>query len=210
MTVRPTRAASSTSSDGLERPSEAVVWRCRSVRAVASGLSPTSACVGARCGRCRRHARSPTRTTLALDERLVFANQQIEVIALFVGELEENLLAFRVLEFLAVLLEEAMRAALTADADHERLLIVHAASKPLGAFGEETICRPLEEEERRARLELRITLQQLRVSRLELAEMLFLFEREILKDLAAARVARQTRCARVELESAALGRDRDA
>lgn len=57
-------------------------------------LGRTSACVGARGGRSRRRARSSARATLALDERLVFAKQQIEVIALFVGKLEENLLAF--------------------------------------------------------------------------------------------------------------------
>ena len=61
------------------------------------------------------------------------------MLALLVGELEEDLLAFGVLEALAVLLEEAMRAALAADADHQRLLIVDAAQQPLGAFGEQAV-----------------------------------------------------------------------
>ena len=43
----------------------------------------------ARCGRCRRRAgRGP-----ALDERAVLANQQLEMLALLFGELEEDLLA---------------------------------------------------------------------------------------------------------------------
>jgi hypothetical protein len=37
----------------------------------------------------------PRRTTLTFHQRAVFAQQQIEVIALFVGELEEDLLALR-------------------------------------------------------------------------------------------------------------------
>ena len=47
--------------------------------------------------------------------------------ALLVGELEEDLLAFGVLEPLAVALEELVRAALALDADEQRLLIVDAA-----------------------------------------------------------------------------------
>ena len=45
---------------------------------------------------------------LAVGERAVFANQQVEVLALFGGELEEDLLALRVLEALAVALEEVV------------------------------------------------------------------------------------------------------
>src|ERR1044071_5914536 len=45
---------------------------------------------------------------LALHEGAVLAHEQIEVLALFVGELQEDLLAFRVLEALAVLFEKAM------------------------------------------------------------------------------------------------------
>src|SRR5262245_56121768 len=40
--------------------------------------------------------------------------------------------------------------------------------------------------------------------------MLLLLERQILKDLAAALIARETRCARVEVETAALGGDSNA
>ena len=147
---------------------------------------------------------------LALDERAVLADQQIEVLALLVGELEEDLLAFGVLEPLAVLLEEAVRAALAADADHQRLLIVDAAHQPFGAFGEQAVGGALEEQERRPRFELRIAPQQLAVARLELAEMFLLLEREILKHLAAARVLRHLRGARVEVEPAALGGNRNA
>src|ERR1051325_6043098 len=91
------------------------------------------------------------RTALALDERAVFAHEQVEVLALFVGELQEDLLAFRVLETFAVLLEEAVRVALAADADEQRLLIVDAAQQAVGAFGEQPVGGALEEEERRAR-----------------------------------------------------------
>ena len=94
--------------------------------------------------------------TLALDQRAVLADEQVEMLALLVGKLEEDLLAFRVLEALAVFLEEAMRAALAADADHQRLLIVDAAQQPIGAFGEQAVGGALEEQERRPRFELRI------------------------------------------------------
>ena len=130
--------------------------------------------------------------------------------ALFVGELEEDLLALGVLELLAVALEEAVRAALALDADHQRLAIVDAVGQLLGAGREQAVGRPLEKQERRPRLELRILLQQLAVARLERAEVLLLLLGQLLEDAAAARVARDARGARVELEAAALGRDRDA
>ena len=56
----------------------------------------------------------------------VFADQQVEMRAFFVGELEEDLLAFGVFEALAVSLEKLVRAALAADADEQRLLVVDA------------------------------------------------------------------------------------
>ena len=65
---------------------------------------------------------------LALHQRLVFAHQQIQMFALFVGELEEDLLALGVLELLAIFLEEPVRAALAADADEQRLLVVDPLS----------------------------------------------------------------------------------
>src|ERR1051325_2181847 len=150
------------------------------------------------------------RTALALDERAVFAHEQVEGLALFVGELQEDLLAFRVLETFAVLLEEAVRVALAADADEQRLLIVDAAQQAVGAFGEQPVGGALEEEERRARLELGIAREQLLVPPLELAEMLLLFRRQIVEHLAAARITRHARRARVELEPAAFGGDGDA
>ena len=66
------------------------------------------------------------RAPLALDERPVLADEQVEVLALLVGELEEDPLAFGVLEPLAVALEEPVRAALAPDADQQRLPIVDA------------------------------------------------------------------------------------
>ena len=102
---------------------------------------------------------------------------------LLVGELQEDLLAFGVLEPLAVALEELVRSALALDADEQRLLIVDAASQLLGAFGEQAVRRALEEQERRPRLELRILRRaSSRVARLERAEMLPLLGGEPLED----------------------------
>jgi hypothetical protein len=50
----------------------------------------------------------------------VLADEQVQVLALLVGELEENPLALGLLEPLAVALEELVRAALAADADEQR------------------------------------------------------------------------------------------
>ena len=169
----------------------------------------TSARGGARSSGRGRRSRSSTTATLAFDESLVFANQQIEVRTFLVGKLQKDLFALGVLESFAVLLEEAMRAALASDADHERLLIVDTTREPLGAFRKEAVGGALEEEERRSRLELWIALQQLRISCFEFDEVLLLLEREVLKDLAPARIAGQPRSAGVEVETAAFGRNRD-
>ena len=103
--------------------------------------------------------------SLSLDEGFVFADQQLEVRAFFVGELEEDPLAFGVLEPFAVALEELVRPALAANADHQRLPIVDALGELLGAGGEQSVGGAFEKEERRPRLELRILLQQLLVAR---------------------------------------------
>ena len=62
---------------------------------------------------CRRVLRFAGRggpsPPLALDEGAVLADQQAQVRALFVGELEEDLFALGVFELLAVALEEAVR-----------------------------------------------------------------------------------------------------
>src|SRR5688572_9010311 len=167
------------------------------------GRSPRA---GARGG---TGSRRTSRPALALHERAVLAHEQIEVRTLLVGKLEEDLLALGVLEPLAVLLEEAMRAALAADTDHERLLIVDAAHQALGPLGKEAVGGPLEKKECRARFELRIALEQLAVARLELVEVFLLLARQILENLPPARIPRDFCGTRVELEPAALGRDRD-
>ena len=79
--------------------------------------------------------------------------------ALLVGELEEDLLALGVLEALAVALEEPVRAALAADADHQRLQIVDALGELVGAGREQAVGRALEKQERRPGLELRVLLR---------------------------------------------------
>src|SRR2546425_1520092 len=211
--VRPAAAASSTRRAGDERPSDAVVCRWRSIisrRARAGGgtIDPSPCGTGAR-RRGRYAARGLPRAALPFDERPVLANEQVEVRALLVGELEEDLLAVGVLEAFAVLLEEAMRAALAADANHERLLVVDAAREGLRAFGEQPVRRALEEEERRPRFELGIAREQFLVSAPELAQMMALFLGKALEDNSAAGVLRHTRRPRVELEAAALGGNRD-
>src|SRR6187402_912526 len=106
--------------------------------------------------------------SVPLEQRAVLANQQLEMLALLFGELEEDALAFRVLEALAVLLEEAVRAALAADADAVGLEIVDAvAAQLLGPRREQSVGGALEKQERRARLEARVLLEQFLVAVLE-------------------------------------------
>src|SRR4051812_32108445 len=103
--------------------------------------------------RCRRAlAHSPAASPLPLDEGAVLAHEEVEVRPLFVGEFEEDLLSFRILEPLAVFLEEAVGVALAADADEQRLLVVDAAQEPVGTLREQSVGGALEEEKRRTRL----------------------------------------------------------
>src|SRR5207344_1104038 len=94
--------------------------------------------------------------TLPLDQRAVLPDEQVEMLALLVGKLEEDLLALRILEALAVLLEEPVGVALATDADEQRLLIVDAAQQTIRAFGEQAVRGALEEKEGRPRFKLRI------------------------------------------------------
>ena len=71
------------------------------------------------------------------------------VLAFFLGELKKDLLPFGVFELLAVLLEEAVRSPLAADADHQRLLVVDAVHQPRGTISEQSFGRILEEQKRR-------------------------------------------------------------
>src|SRR5260370_34260730 len=137
----------------------------------------------------RRSARAP----LALAQRLVLAQQQVEVRALLVCELEEDLFALRVLEALAIAFEEFVRAALATDADAERLLIVDALAQFFGSLGEEAAGGALEEQKGRSRLELRIAGGEVCVALLQCAEMLAFFGGELLEHRAAARILRQRR-----------------
>src|SRR4051794_38903134 len=68
---------------------------------------------------------------LAFHEGPVLADEQLEMRALLVGELQENFLALGVLEFFAVAFEETVRAALALDADHQRLPVVDPVGEPL-------------------------------------------------------------------------------
>src|SRR5687768_5647722 len=132
------------------------------------------------------------------------------MLSFLVCEFEKNLFAFGVLEPFPVLLEEAVGAALAADADEERLLIVGTARQSIGAFGEQSVGCPFEEQKRRPRFELRIALEQLVVAPFELAEMLLFFLCQVLEYLSSARIAGEARRAAVKLETAALGRDGNA
>ena len=190
-TVTPAAAARATSSAGVQRPSDAVVWVWRSINA-ATAPAP-------RIWSCPRVERPCPGLSqgLTLAQRAVLANQQIEVGALLVRELQEDPLAFGVLEALAVALEELVRPALALDADEQRLLIVDALAQLLGAFGEQPVRRALEKQERRPRFELRILGDELGVALLERAEMLPLLGGQPLEDAAAARIARSGSAARV-------------
>src|SRR4030095_8126389 len=149
-------------------------------------------------------------TTLALHQRTVLANKQVEMVALFVSELQEDLFALGVFEALAVLLEEAMRASLAADPDDQRVLSVDAAHQPFGALSEQAVGSALEEQERRTRFELWVAAEQFAVARLEFAQVFLLLHREILEHLPAPRVLGDACRAGIEVEAAALGRNRDA
>ena len=147
---------------------------------------------------------------LPLEQGAILANQQLEVFALFGGELEEDQFAFRVFEAVTVALEEAVRGALAADADHQRLAVVHTLRELFRAGREQAVGRAFEKQEGRPRLEQRILLQQLLVARLELAEVLFFLSGELLEHTAAARILGHPRAAGIELQAAPLRGDGDS
>ncbi len=145
-----------------------------------------------------------TGAALPLGERAVFANEQVQMSALFVGKLEKNLLALGILEAFAVPFEELVRSALAPNADEQRLLIVDALPQLLGALGEQAACGPFEEQERRTRLEQRVLGKEVAIALLERVQVVPFFAREALEDAAAPGVFCEARGARVELEAAAL------
>ena len=167
--------------------------RARPARPVCSGRpTPSYGCGDRSTGRLReRHAPGRSLPALALAQRAVLANEQIEVGALLVGELEKYLLPFGILEPLAVAFEELVRAALALDADEQRLLVVHAFAKLLGAGGEEPARRAFEEQEGRAPLELRILRHELAIALLQRREVFAFLRREPLEHRPSAGVLRQ-------------------
>jgi hypothetical protein len=82
-----------------------------------------------------------------------------------------------------------VRAAFALDSDHQRFAIVHSLRELVRAGGEQAVGRPLEEQERRTRLELSILLQQVVVALLELRQMFFFLFSELLEHAAPTRVA---------------------
>src|SRR5476651_1853910 len=160
--------------------------RARRARPASSGR-PTRSCGCAdRSSRRSSAAHGPAREVpgarlaLALAQRAIFAHEQLQVRALFVRELEKDLLALGVLEALAVALEELVRPALAPDPDEQRLQIVHALAQLLGALGKQSARRALEEEKRRPRFELRITGRELLIPSFQRAQVLLLFGGELL------------------------------
>src|SRR5262249_633801 len=121
-----------------------------------------------------------------------------------------DLLAFGVLEAIAISFEELMRTPLALDPDEQRLQIVHAFPQRLGAFREQTVGCSLEEEKRRPRLELRIGGKKLGVAFPESRQMLALFRRQALKDRPPAEVTGEAGGTCVELQPASLRGDRDS
>ena len=193
-TRTPAAAARATSSSGVQRPSDAVVWVWRSINA-----------------RHARGARFPARRTDSRSRSARYSrDEQVPVGAFFFGEFEKDLLAFRILEPLAVFLEELVRVALAPNADEQRLQIVHPGAQLLGALGENAVGGTFEEQKGRPRLEQRVLGRQLVISPFECSEMLFFFTGELLEDAAAAGIGRERGGPRVELQSAPLGGNRDA
>ena len=144
-----------------------------------------------------------------IGECAVFADQQVEVLALFSRELEKDLFALRVFEALAVALEEIVRASFALDADEQRLLVVDPFAQLCGAFVEQAVGRAFEEQKGRPRFEVRVGRNELAIALLERGEMLVLLGGKPLKDRLAAGVLRQIRRPLIEFQAAALGRDRD-
>src|SRR5215207_5630431 len=107
MVVRPACTARSISSAGVSRPSDAVVCMWRSITVSVARLRDARA--RASGSRDRSPGRPPAGAGngfLFLAQQAVLANQHLEVLPLLFRELQEDLLAFGVLEPLAVALEE--------------------------------------------------------------------------------------------------------
>src|SRR5690242_4591107 len=94
--------------------------------------------------------------------------------AFFFGEFEKDLFALGVFEALAVLLEELVGIALAADANEQRLQIIHAGAQFFGSFREDAVGGAFEKQKGRTRLEQRILGDELAISAFERAEMFLL------------------------------------
>src|SRR5687767_13031218 len=103
MVVRPAAEARATSCGGESRPSDAVVCRCKSINRWMSlprrsGAPRRRAPSGGVTASLNLGARLMALPAMALDERAILANQQLEVLALFLGEFQKHLLALGILE----------------------------------------------------------------------------------------------------------------
>jgi hypothetical protein len=134
---------------------------------------------------------------LAGHERTVLTNQQIQMLALLVGEFEEDALAFGFLEPFAVAFEEAVRPALARMPISSASTIVDALLQFLGAAAKSR-WRRLEEQERRLRFQAGLS-PEVPIARFEFAEVIAFSDGEPIEDLAPARVARHSSPPGIEL-----------
>ena len=181
---------------GDERPSDAVVWRWRSItpgpgRGAARGRAGAAPGAGRAPGTPGSAVRGAPRSSLANSRKTCLPSES------------SNRSPYRLKK--------------RCDARSHRMPIISAcwSSTPRATCsapgGEEAVGGALEEQERRPRLEPRVLREQLLVALLERRQVLPLLVGELLRStVAAARVARRARGARVELEARPLGGDRDA
>src|SRR6476620_1694215 len=88
--------------------------------------------------------------------------------------------------------------------------VVDPTAQLFRSLGEDALCGPLEKQERRATLERGIGRDELGIALLECSEVMLLVLGQPLEDFTTARIVRQRRSPRVELEAAALGGYGDA
>jgi hypothetical protein len=148
--------------------------------------------------------------SLPSGQRAVFADQQLEVIALFFRKLEKDLFALGILETLAVAFEETMRTAFAPNTNAVGLEIVHALTQQVvRALRKKPVGGPFEEEKRRPGLEQRILIEQPFVTIFERAQVMLFFFREVVENLPPAQILGEAGRARIKLETTTLGSNRD-
>ena len=105
----------------------------------------------------------------------VLPDEQFEVLALLVGELQEDPLSLRVFKALTVLPEELVRGPLAADTNHQRLAVIDDAAQLISAGRKQPVGGALKKKKCRIGLELGVLGQQLLVAGFERIQVLGLF-----------------------------------